>query len=235
MSFCVNRRRKRGARALAHEARARRATGGNLTFDEARQPLPMAHVAMAQGVAQLEWSPETLACKLPVSGLNYPPEPGLHAARRREFEGCTVFWPTVCRTPGGAFVTRRRLAKLGVRIDDLSPLDRPALVGRQGRGATTFRQAARVKRGRGRSGCRRGRHRLGGMARFCAGRRRQHGVQSRHHPGSQRRRRELFGCRLRSAEANAVARRRPRRALDVRHRLAVGATHGSSLVPLLPG
>lgn len=110
----------------------------NLTVDEAREPLPIARLAMAQGLAHLEWSPEILASKLPISGLNYPPEPGLHAARRREFEGLHGFLADSLPDAWGAFVTRRRLAELGVRMDDLSPLDRLALVGRQGRGAMTF-------------------------------------------------------------------------------------------------
>jgi serine/threonine-protein kinase HipA len=110
----------------------------NLTFDEDRAPMPMARLAMAQGLAQLEWSPEILASKLPVSGLNYPPESGLHAARRRDFEGLHGFLADSLPDAWGAFVTRRRLAKLGVRVEDLSPLDRLALVGRQGRGAMTF-------------------------------------------------------------------------------------------------
>lgn len=110
----------------------------NLTFDQDQPSLPTARLAMAQGLAQLEWSPEILASRLPVSGLNYPPEPGLHAARRREFDGLHGFLADSLPDAWGAFVTRRRLAKLGVRIEDLSPLDRLALVGRQGRGAMTF-------------------------------------------------------------------------------------------------
>jgi serine/threonine-protein kinase HipA len=110
----------------------------NFTFEEDKASMPVARLGMAQGQAQLEWSPEILANKLPVSGLNYPPEPGLHAARRREFDGLHGFLADSLPDAWGAFVTRRRLAKLGVRIDDLSPLDRLALVGRQGRGAMTF-------------------------------------------------------------------------------------------------
>ncbi|MDB5440785.1 MAG: HipA domain protein [Caulobacteraceae bacterium] len=110
----------------------------NLAFDDDQPAMPMARLAMAQGLAQMEWSPEILASKLPVSGLNYPPEPGLQAARRREFEGLHGLLADSLPDAWGAFVTRRRLARLGVRIEDLSPLDRLALVGRQGRGAMTF-------------------------------------------------------------------------------------------------
>lgn len=110
----------------------------NLIFDESQAPLPMARLAMARGLAQLEWSPELLASKLPVSGLNYPPEPGLHPARRRDLEGLHGFVADSLPDAWGNLIARRRLAKLGVRIEDLSPLDRLALVGRHGRGAMAF-------------------------------------------------------------------------------------------------
>jgi serine/threonine-protein kinase HipA len=110
----------------------------NLIFDESQPPMPAARLAMAQGLAQLEWSPETLSSKLPISGLNYPSEPGLHAARRRDFDGLHGFVADSLPDAWGSLVTRRRLAKLGMRIDELSPLDRLALVGRQGRGAMAF-------------------------------------------------------------------------------------------------
>jgi serine/threonine-protein kinase HipA len=110
----------------------------NLIFDEEQPPIPAARLAMAQGLAQLEWSPEILASKLPISGLNYPSEPGLHAARRRDLEGLHGFVADSLPDAWGSLVARRRLAKLGVRLEDLSPLDRLALVGRHGRGAMAF-------------------------------------------------------------------------------------------------
>lgn len=110
----------------------------NLIFNEDQPPMPAARLAMAQGLAQLEWSPEILASKMPVSGLNYPPEPGLHGARRRDFEGLHGFVADSLPDAWGSLVTRRRLAKLGVRMEDLSPLDRLALIGRHGRGAMAF-------------------------------------------------------------------------------------------------
>ena len=110
----------------------------NLTFYEDQPPMPAARLAMAQGLAQLEWSPTILTSKLPISGLNYPPEPGLHGARRRDLEGLHGFIADSLPDAWGNLVARRWLAKLGVRIDDLSPLDRLALVGRHGRGAMAF-------------------------------------------------------------------------------------------------
>lgn len=113
----------------------------NLTFDEAVEAIPVARLAMDRGLAHLEWSSEILAAGLPVSGLNYPLEPGLHAARRRDLEGLHGFLADSLPDAWGAIVTRRRLARMGVRIDDLTPLDRLALVGRHGRGAMTFHPA----------------------------------------------------------------------------------------------
>ncbi len=73
-----------------------------------------------------------------MAGLYYPPEPGLQAARGREFEGLHGFLADSLPEGWGYLLMRKRLAKLGVDIATLSPLDRLALVGRHGRGALTF-------------------------------------------------------------------------------------------------
>jgi serine/threonine-protein kinase HipA len=96
---------------------------------------------MADGLAQLEWSPEMIAADLPVSGLLYPPQPGLHPARSREFDGLHGFLSDSLPEGWGHLVMRRRLSRLGVNIDALTPLDRLALVGDGGRGALTYRPA----------------------------------------------------------------------------------------------
>lgn len=113
----------------------------SLTFDEAKTALPVGRLAMAGGLAQLEWSPELIAAALPVSALLYPPAPGLHPARGREFEGLHGFLSDSLPEGWGSLVMRRRLSKLGVSIDTLSPLDRLALIGDHGRGALTYRPA----------------------------------------------------------------------------------------------
>ena len=59
----------------------------SLAFDDDQAALPVGRLAMAGGLAQLEWSPELIAAPLPISALLYPPEPGLHPARGRDFEG----------------------------------------------------------------------------------------------------------------------------------------------------
>lgn len=110
----------------------------NLTFDDAQAPLPIGRLAMAGGLAQLEWSREVIAADLPVSALLYPPQPGLHPARGRAFDGLHGFLSDSLPEGWGYLVMRRRLAKLGVQIEALSPLDRLALVGDQGRGAFTY-------------------------------------------------------------------------------------------------
>jgi serine/threonine-protein kinase HipA len=110
----------------------------SLAFDPAKPPLPAARAAMDRGLAQLEWSPEVLAAKLPVAALYYPPEPGLQPARGRDFEGLPGFLADSLPEGWGFLLMRKRLAKLGVDIATLSPLDRLALVGRHGRGALVF-------------------------------------------------------------------------------------------------
>ena len=110
----------------------------NLSFDAASLPLPVGRLAMAGGLAQMEWSPEVIARRLAVSGLLYPPEGGLQSARGREFEGLHGFLADSLPEGWGYLVMRRRLAQLAVRIETLSPLDRLALVGDQGRGALTY-------------------------------------------------------------------------------------------------
>lgn len=113
----------------------------SLTFDDDQAALPVGRLAMAGGLAQLEWSPELIAEPVPVSALLYPPEPGLHPARGRDFEGLHGFLADSLPEGWGFLVMRRRLSKLGVGIETLSPLDRLALVGDQGRGALTYRPA----------------------------------------------------------------------------------------------
>jgi len=112
-----------------------------LTLDEAGPPLPVGRLAMADGLAQLEWSSDMLAAPMPVSPMLYPVERGLHAARGRLFEGLHGFLADSLPEGWGYLVMRRRLARQGMSIEDLSALDRLALVGEQGRGALTYAPA----------------------------------------------------------------------------------------------
>jgi len=112
-----------------------------LAFDAAKPRLPVARLAMADRVAQLEWEEPVIAAGLPVSPLLYPPERGLQAARSREFEGLHGFLADSLPEGWGQLLMRRRLSKLGVNIDTLTPLERLALVGDQGRGALVFEPA----------------------------------------------------------------------------------------------
>lgn len=111
-----------------------------LAFDSSAR-LPVARLAMDKGVAQLEWPAEVIERKLAISPLNYPPEPGLHAASGRTFNGLHGFLSDSLPEQWGYIVLRKRLAKLGIDIAGLSPLDLLALVGNQGRGALTFEPA----------------------------------------------------------------------------------------------
>ncbi len=112
---------------------------------EAHEVQPVGRLAMAKGRAQLEWSPEMVASKRPIAPTLYAPEAGLHEARTRDFEGLHGFLADSLPEGWGSRVMKRRLGKLDVRWDDLSVVDRLALVGRQGRGALL--EALRVERG----------------------------------------------------------------------------------------
>lgn len=103
--------------------------------------MPAGRVAMDGGLAQLEWSREVLATRLPVAALYYPPEPGLQAARGRAFDGLQGFLADSLPEGWGRRLMRRRLEKLGVDLATLSPLDQLALVGRHGRGALVYQPA----------------------------------------------------------------------------------------------
>ena len=108
-----------------------------LAFDPSTRQ-PIARLAMEKGAAQLEWSDEVIARALTVSPLKYPPEPGLHAASDQAFNGLHGFLSDSLPEQWGYLVLRKRLAKLGVDIASLSPLDLLALVGSRGRGALVF-------------------------------------------------------------------------------------------------
>ncbi|HEY5412031.1 MAG TPA: type II toxin-antitoxin system HipA family toxin [Caulobacteraceae bacterium] len=110
-------------------------------FDASRARLPVARVAFFERKAQLEWEPEVIAPGLQVSPILYPPERGLQAARSQAFDGLHGFLADSLPEGWGRLLVRRKLSKLGVDLDALTPLDRLALVGDQGRGALTFEPA----------------------------------------------------------------------------------------------
>jgi serine/threonine-protein kinase HipA len=112
-----------------------------LEFDVARARLPVGRLAMSDSLAQLEWSSELIASTLNPAGLYYPTEPGLHAARTRNFNGLHGFLADALPEGWGYLVMRKRLAKLGVDIASLTAAGQLALVGETGRGALIFEPA----------------------------------------------------------------------------------------------
>ncbi len=112
-----------------------------LEFDVARARLPVGRLAMSDSLGQLEWSSELIASALNPAGLYYPPEPGLHAARTRNFNGLHGFLADALPEGWGYLVMRKRLAKLGVDIASLTAAEQLALVGETGRGALVFEPA----------------------------------------------------------------------------------------------
>lgn len=109
-----------------------------LMIDETQPPQAVGRLAMAGGVAQLEWSAEAIAARQAVSPVFYPLEPGLHAARSRAFEGLHGFLADSLPDAWGTLLLRRRLQKLGHRFEELDAVDRLALVGKGGRGALVY-------------------------------------------------------------------------------------------------
>ncbi|WP_395337615.1 type II toxin-antitoxin system HipA family toxin (plasmid) [Novosphingobium sp. BL-8H] len=109
-----------------------------LLTDEHAPPLAIGRVAMAQGLAQFEWSIGLMAAGLPISPLHYPLEPGLHPARSRAFDGLHGFLSDCLPDAWGMLLLKRRLQRLGHRFEDLNAVDRLALVGAKGRGALVF-------------------------------------------------------------------------------------------------
>jgi serine/threonine-protein kinase HipA len=105
------------------------------------EPLAAGRLAMDASFAQLEWLREVIANSLPVSPLYYPPEPGLMAARSRSFGGLHGFLADSLPNGWCCLRMRKRLAKLGIDIAALTPLEHLALVGNHGRGALVFKPA----------------------------------------------------------------------------------------------
>lgn len=106
--------------------------------NEAGAVQPVGRLAIAGRRAQLEWAPEIVASRRPIAPALYALEPGLHEARTADFDGLHGFLADSLPEGWGALVMKRRLANLGVRWDDLTGIDRLALVGRQGRGALVY-------------------------------------------------------------------------------------------------
>ncbi|OYY88291.1 MAG: phosphatidylinositol kinase [Sphingomonas sp. 28-66-16] len=109
-----------------------------LLTDETVAPRSVGRLAMARGLAQLEWSAEIITEGLPISPLHYPAEPGLHPARSRTFEGLHGFLSDCLPDAWGMLLLKRRLQRMGHRFEDLNAVDRLALVGTKGRGALVF-------------------------------------------------------------------------------------------------
>ncbi|MGE0742128.1 MAG: type II toxin-antitoxin system HipA family toxin [Hyphomonadaceae bacterium] len=104
--------------------------------------VPAGQLAWAQQTAQLEWSRQVIAKKLSVDPLpRYPLQPGLQAARTRDFDGLHGFLADSLPEGWGHLVMRKRLRELGHDIDALTPMERLALVGDNGRGALVFSPA----------------------------------------------------------------------------------------------
>jgi serine/threonine-protein kinase HipA len=112
-----------------------------LLLNEGKPSSPIGRLAMAGGLAQLEWSAEVIDAQQRIDPLLYPTEPGLQAARGRNFDGLHGFLADSLPDAWGQLLMKRRLEKLGIRLATLTAVDRLALVGNGGRGALVYRPA----------------------------------------------------------------------------------------------
>ncbi|MFN9633964.1 MAG: HipA N-terminal domain-containing protein, partial [Erythrobacteraceae bacterium] len=109
-----------------------------LLTDQHAPARSVGRLAMAAGLAQLEWSADVIAKGLAISPLRYPAEPGLHPARSRTFDGLHGFLSDCLPDAWGLLLLKRRVQQLGHRFEDLEAVDRLAMVGAKGRGALVF-------------------------------------------------------------------------------------------------
>lgn len=112
-----------------------------LLLNEGEPSSPVARLAMAGGLAQLEWSTDVIETQWRIDPLLYPPEPGLQAARGRDFDGLHGFLADSLPDAWGRLLMKRQLEKLGIRLETLTAVDRLALVGNGGRGALVYKPA----------------------------------------------------------------------------------------------
>ena len=112
-----------------------------LLLNEGEPSAPVGRLAVAGGLAQLEWSAAVIEGHRQIDPLLYPPEPGLQAARGRDFDGLHGFLADSLPDAWGRLLMKRRLEKLGFRLETLTAVDRLALVGNGGRGALVYRPA----------------------------------------------------------------------------------------------
>ena len=112
-----------------------------LLLNEGAPSSLVGRLAMAGGLAQLEWSAPVIEGRRRIAPLLYPPEPGLQAARGRDFDGLHGFLADSLPDAWGRLLMKRRLEKMGVRLETLSAVDRLALVGNGGRGALVYKPA----------------------------------------------------------------------------------------------
>jgi len=90
--------------------------------------------------AYFEYAPDFIASPLPISPFQLPVRAGLTPPGRipREFEGLHGLFNDCLPDGWGRLLLDRRLEKIGVKIGDVTPIDRLSAVGRTGMGALAF-------------------------------------------------------------------------------------------------
>lgn len=107
-----------------------------LDFPDGR--LPVGRLAMQRGIAYLEYDAAFITGGLTLDPLRPPPENGLIAAEPRPFDGLHPMFADSLPDAWGTLLVRRRAESQGIALEDLSVLDRLAIVGSGGMGALVY-------------------------------------------------------------------------------------------------
>jgi serine/threonine-protein kinase HipA len=109
-----------------------------VTLDFGTETVEVGRLAWVGRRLLMEFSAKFLARPLPLSPLKLPVQPGVHEERTRVFEGLHGVFSDSLPDGWGRLLTDRLLERHGVDRHRLTPLDRLALVGRDGFGALCY-------------------------------------------------------------------------------------------------
>ena len=103
---------------------------------------PVGQLALAQRRLLFEFAPSFLKDGLPLSPFTLPVKTGVHEEKKYTFEGLHGVFNDSLPDGWGRLLLDRAMEGVGVRRDQLTPLDRLAFVGSAAMGALTYEPAA---------------------------------------------------------------------------------------------
>lgn len=108
----------------------------DLDFGSGR--VPVGRLVMLRGIAVLEYDAAFLRSGISLDPLAAQPTTGLIAAEPRPFGGIHAMFADSLPDAWGTLLTQRRAAAQGIAYEDLTVLDRLAIVGAHGMGALAY-------------------------------------------------------------------------------------------------